>query len=146
MGVRLICYTGLSDLFHSWPQNSLDMIKLVSVLFQAIDRSSQTSVIYRAVWSIPPLTTELARQQKYTFWGMEQDRKTWNKTESWKIWMSVLFCHHKSDRNKSDIQILGVCLIPGSRDVCLILYSEVKMGVWLIIGSDFWLISWSCLT
>ena len=77
---------------------------------------------------------------------MEQARKTWNKTESWKIWMSVLFCPHKSDRNKSDIQILDVCLILGSRDVCLILYSEVKMGVWLIIWSDFWLILWSCLT
>ena len=48
-GVRLVLYTGLSYLFHTWPQKSSDMMKLVSVLFQAIGISSQTSLRYRAV-------------------------------------------------------------------------------------------------
>ena len=40
---RQVLYTGMSDLFHPWPQNRSDMMKLVSVLFQAIERISQTN-------------------------------------------------------------------------------------------------------
>ena len=40
---RQVLYIGMSDLFHPWPQNRSDMMKLVSVLFQAIERISQTN-------------------------------------------------------------------------------------------------------
>ena len=38
-----VLFTGLSGLFHPWPQNRSDMMKLLSVLFQAIGRISQTN-------------------------------------------------------------------------------------------------------
>ena len=61
---RQVFDTGLSDLFHTWSQNRSNMMKLVSVLFQANGKSSQTSVIYSTVWSIPPLTTEQVRHEE----------------------------------------------------------------------------------
>ena len=64
MGQGLMPYTRLSDLFHPWPMNRSDMRKLVSVLFLANGRISQTCVIYRAVWSIPSMTTEQVKHEK----------------------------------------------------------------------------------
>ena len=51
---RQVLFTGLSGLFHPWPQNRSDMMKLVSVLFQGNVRISQTNKdTHSEVWNKP---------------------------------------------------------------------------------------------
>ena len=51
---RHVLYTGLSDLFHPRPQNRSDMRKMVSVLFLANGRISQTNINHLSeAWNKP---------------------------------------------------------------------------------------------